>query len=323
MKQICAVLAAAVVLLAGCVASPVSTPTPTSTAVSVTPSSVASTGSTADSSTSTRAPLTSFSGTLEGDTPTNNGTGFALTAQQIDQLDALIAGYDGRIAVGYCDIESGYRYVFGAAETFKAASIMKAPFCRYVLGVIEQQDTIRLTDTMVYTETYYTEGTGVIKDAEFGTVYTLEELIKLAIRRSDNIAFKMLRTVFPPSGFRQFAADIGIRDTAGIQNVANSNISAEDAITYMLDIAAYIGGGTDGGEALKEHMLNTRYPLITSPYPVIRKHGWMDGAYHDIAIIDAPHPYVLVILTNRDQGTNEDKALFREIAAAVDAVAQK
>lgn len=46
-------------------------------------------------------------------------------------------------------------------------------------------------------------------------------------------------------------------------------------------------------------MLNTQRPLIVSSYPVIRKYGSSDNSYHDMAIIDAPHPYFLCILTNQ------------------------
>lgn len=320
MKQILCLSAALCLLLTGCIGditTPVTSPTTATTTVSIT---TATTTVTTETTTTTTTVETVDGSLGVVTTQPNNPDGFALTSEQIASLDTLIASYEGAVAVGYYDIISGYRYTYNGDQSFIAASVMKAPFCRYVLGMAEQNGLDLSSRTTTYTEDMLLSGTGIIKDAEFGTVYTHEELVKLAIRKSDNIAFKMLRQAYSVEGFKQYAQLIGITDIAGIKNVSSSNITAVDAITYMKDIYSYITGDTVHGKTLETHMLNTTYPLIRSQYPVIRKHGWMKGAYHDMAIIKAPRPYILVILSDHSKGSNEDRDMFQTISEAVEAV---
>jgi len=316
MKRVLCLMAALCLLLTGCVGN--TTPPTTS---STTDTTAFITTTTTTEATTTTTTITTVSGSLSVvTTQPNNPDGFALTDEQVATLDALIASYEGEVAVGYYDITSGYQYTYKGDTTFAAASLMKAPFCRYVLGMAEQNDIDLSSSEMTYTEDMLLSGTGSIKNAEFGTVYTHEELIKLCIRKSDNIAFKMLRQVYPPESFKQYARSIGITDIYGIKNVSSSNITAVNAITYMKDIYSYITSDTLYGQTLETHMRNTVYPMIRSKYPVVRKHGWMKGAYHDMAIIKAPRPYILVILSDHSEGADEDKAMFRTISEAVEAV---
>lgn len=245
--------------------------------------------------------------------------GFSLTKEQVVTLDTLISSYEGTLAVAYYDITSGYQYYYNGTHSFPAASVIKAPFCRYVLGMAEQNG-LDLSAEMAYTEDMYVGGTGTIKNDEFGTTYTQSQLIKLAIRKSDNIAFKMLRQIYPAAGFKQYAKAIGITDIGGIKNINSSNINAVNAVTYMKDIYTYITGDNQYGKILETHMRNTVNPMICSQYPVVRKYGWMDGAYHDMAIIKAPRPYIVVILSDHGEGSDEDREMFRVISKAIESV---
>lgn len=317
MKRLLFWAAALCLLLTGCGDNTaVSPPSDTTTTISTTTTAATTT----TEATTTTTAITAVSGSLSVVTTQPNAPdGFALTDEQVASLDTLIASYEGTVAVGYYDITSGYRYTFNGEHSFPAASVIKAPFCRYVLGMAEQNG-LDLSAEMTYTEDMYVGGTGTIKDAEFGTVYTQEELIKLAIRKSDNIAFKMLRQVYPATGFKQYAKAIGITDITGIKNISSSNINAVNAITYMQDIYSYITGDNQYGKTLETHMRSTVNPMIRSKYPVVRKYGWMEGAYHDMAIIKAPRPYILVILSDHDEGSDEDEEMFRVISEAVESV---
>ncbi len=315
MKRVLCLTAALCLLMTGCADNTTTTTTSTTDTTAV-----STTTTTTTEATTTTTTISTVGGSLSVvTTQPNNPDGFALTSEQVATLDALISSYDGSVAVGYYDITSGYQYTYNGDQSFTAASLMKAPFCRYVLGMIEQNE-LDLLSEMTYTEDMFTTGTGSIKDSEFGTVYTQEELIKLCIRKSDNIAFKMLRQAYPADGFKQYARSIGITDIYGIKNVSSSNITAANAITYMKDIYSYITSDSLYGKTLETHMRNTTYFIIRSKYPVVHKHGWMSGAYHDMAIIKAPRPYIIVILSDHSKGSTEDRDMFNAIAQAVEAV---
>ena len=322
MKRFFALLLTMAVCLTGCVGT--KAPTTTTTALAPLSTSLTTvlptTTTTAPAPTTSMTTITPVKGTLTvTPVPPPESDGFTLTDEQVKALDAQMAAYEGTFAVGYYDLTSGYTYLYNGTQSFPAASVIKAPYCRYVLELAEQRD-LDLQATLTYHEGLLVGGTGSIQNAPFGTQYTHEQLIKLAIRQSDNVAFRMLRQVYPPAGFRQYAAAIGITDVAGIKNVSSSNLCAVDAITYMKDLYTYITGDNRYGKTLEEHMLRTINPMIRSKYPIVRKYGWMEGAYHDMAIIKAPRPYILVILSDRDEGGKEELQIFREISEAIEAV---
>ncbi len=303
-------------LLVSCVRKTPAHPTPLNTTTTSFPTTVTTTAK----PTTTTTTISTVGGSLNVTTTHPIAPdGFSLTTEQVTALDNLISSYDGTLAVAYYDITSGYQYTYNGTHRFPAASVIKAPFCRYVLGMIEQNE-LDISAELAYTEDMYVGGTGTIKNDEFGTTYTQSELIKLAIRQSDNIAFKMLRQIYPTAGFKQYAQSIGITDISGIKNINSSNINAVDAVTYMKDIYAYITGDNQYGKTLETHMRSTVNPMICSKYPVIRKYGWMTGAYHDMAIIKAPRPYILVILSDHSEGSDKDEEMFRVIANAIESV---
>ena len=221
------------------------------------------------------------------------------------------------MSVIYYDAGSGYQYQYNNVHSYFAASIIKAPFCLYILQMAERGET-DLNETMEYTEEFYTTGTGVIKKEPYGTVYTKKTLVEYALCHSDNIAFKMLRTAYPPEGFKEYARSIGIKDINGIKNVSSSNITADDALTYMKEIFKYISTKSDLAKFMEENMLRTVNPMIRASYPVVRKYGWSTGAYHDIAIIQAPRPYILIILSDHSKGSKADNEMFRTISKKIE-----
>jgi hypothetical protein len=111
----------------------------------------------------------------------------------------------------------------------------------------------------------------------------------------------------------------------------------------MYNIYNYIEGDNLFSQYLRYDMLNTaqtshphftRWPgsngvgdfgvmggsvniqMIQTDYPLARKYGWANNAFHDAGIIYAPSPYILVILSNMERGAHD---LFGEISWFVQA----
>lgn len=265
-------------------------------------------------------PLPSIPEDLERDQPPLESLkrDFSLSADTVAMLDAAIGAYGEGVSVYYRDLGSGAEYEYRALDKYPAASVIKAPYCMYVYSLISQGKADP-DQTFVYTEEYTQGGTGLIQKMELGTELTLRQLLALAVRESDNIAFAMLRKAFPVSGYKAFVADIGLQFPEDIRWAANSLLCARDAGIYMTAIDRFIRSDSHGPD-LEYDMRRTRYPLIRSSYPMARKYGWMEGAYHDAAIVYAPHPYVLVILSDRDGGTREDRAMFADISRLIEQV---
>ena len=230
-------------------------------------------------------------------------------------LDTLLAGYEG-VSVFYQDVGSGAVYEYRSLEKYPAASVVKAPYCLYVLD-LASQGRADLNQTFTYTEQWMRKGTGKIQNMPFGTVLTLRELVRYAIEESDNVAFALIRSAFPADGYRAYAASFGLTYPEDIRNGANSLLCARDAGAYLAAIDRFIRTNPYGPE-LKASLQRTKNPMIRSSYPMARKYGWMEGAYHDMAIVYAPHPYRLAILSNHDEGTKEDLRKFQEISMLIE-----
>ncbi len=269
-------------------------------------------GSDAQSTTATTAATVTTAVPRDGD--------FAFTEQQTKQLDSMLAGFGGQVAALYTDLETGYTYTYNADKTFSAASLTKAPYCLYLLQ-LAADGKCDLEQKLTYTDKIGSNGTGIVKKSPFGTQFTVGQLIEYTLRYSDNAALRMLRGAYPANGFQKYAATIGIKNTAAIGLITNSRITANDAAIYMRAIHAFIRDNPTYGGMLHEYMTHSNNKMFASQYPLVRKYGWADKAFHEMALVEAPHPYILVLLTDHEDGTAQDFAMFRNFSKTVEAIA--
>ncbi len=257
------------------------------------------------------------SSTTPTTTTTGQGRTFSWSAADEQRITALLQSYGGQVSFYYEDLESGYTYLHNADHSYFAASLAKAPFCMYILR-LASEGKCDLAQKVTYTAAFQSKGTGIIKNDPFGTEYTIQQLIEYAIRYSDNAALRMLRSVFSVNDFKKYAASIGIQNTDAIGLITNSQITAKDAAIYMHAIYEFTENDEIYGKMLYDYMTHTRNPMFYSSYPLIRKYGWADASFHDMAIVDAPHPYILILLTDHEDGTAGDFAMFRNVANNVE-----
>ena len=180
-----------------------------------------------------------------------------------------------------------------------------------------EKEIYDLSRIFVYTEDKFREGSGIIQKQEFGTEYTYRDLIELAIRKSDNIAFGELRNVFGYSGFYRYNTDLKINSVR--QNF--NQITAADMATYLRAMYTFIEEDENYGALLGEWLRGSAHtvliPYAVYPTPTAHKYGWDIDAYHDAAIVYDEHPYTLVILTDLDEGGTEIDAYIRRVVKLV------
>lgn len=243
-----------------------------------------------------------------------------MSEEDIAVLTEIITRYGGNVSVYYKDIESEDTFLYNEEYKYFIASVVKAPYVMYILDLasqgkadLDKEYTIEFVDIE--------EGTGKIQEfeeEEFPLTMTARDLLSYAIRYSDNTAVEALRKEdFTHIGYTEYAKELGLTHIEDVKYIVNGDITAADAGVYINAIYDFIQNN-EYGEFLKEEMLNTRHPMIYSKYPIIRKYGWADLSFHDFAIIDAPHPYMLVILTDKDEGKEEDYTFFAEFSRTVE-----
>ena len=161
-------------------------------------------------------------------------------------------------------------------------------------------------------------GSGVILERyPLGSQFTLRDLLRLNISESDNVATYMLRRIHGINGYRQFIADMGGNPYLIGNRIMDSNLTANEAGLHAREIFAYIESGGMYSHELKAGLLNNQFPFIVADYPIASKTGWTAPyAWHDMAIVYAPSPFILVILSARAGWRDADFADFAEISMA-------
>lgn len=233
--------------------------------------------------------------------------------------------YTPPVAFYYQDLATGCSMAYNADHVFYTASIIKEPYVLWVLGEIEKAEAegtaagtkFDVLSEFVYTEDKYRSGSGVIQKSEFGTVYTYLDLLKLSITQSDNVAFAEIRNIYGRAGFNAFSEKLGVSST----KKSLYSASAREMGAYLWETYSFFESGSDYAEMLKGWMLDTNHrimiPRAVSPVRAANKYGWDLEAYHDMAIVFDDNPYLLVIMTELDNGSGADNSFIRELAGKI------
>ena len=243
-----------------------------------------------------------------------------------------------RISVYYEDISTGFRYSYNADDVVFSASVVKAV---YILSLLEDVSAAHAAaeearenpdDELVFedekfdienqkwilTNSAKREGSGKLSDMEEGTEFTYLELVKYAITESDNTAFSELRRVFGYDSFYALASKLGVTSMRSSFN----NLSAQDAGKFLRRIYEFTESGDRFGAILKEYMMSTKFSVLlpSGVYPtkVAHKYGWDKEAYHDAGIVYNEKPYILVIMTDMDEGGDEVNDYIKSIIKKID-----
>lgn len=229
-----------------------------------------------------------------------------------------IQQYGNGVAIYFENLETGCSFSHNGEQNFFAASIGKAPYAMWIYTLAEQ-GLIDLDATLTYREDHHVPGSGIIQHRyELGEEFTIRRLVALNLYESDNIATQMLRWEFGYADYANFIYHLGGRHYL-INDLWNAQITANEAGFFMREIFDYMESGGRYSEEFRQFMLNNQHPFIVSDYPVASKTGWyrdFGGAWHDMAIVYAPSPYILVILSSDRTGTDEDHQAYQYISMA-------
>lgn len=256
-------------------------------------------------------------GSYSWDTKTKSINGIAQDNIKVNtkELDKFFNVYGDTISVYYENIETGYAYSYNSDKIYFSASIIKAPYSLFVYQSVER-DKADLLKIHTYKSSDYRSGTGIIKNMKVGSKFTESDLLKYAIRNSDNIAFRMLINKYGKDTYKEFVSTIG-----GVANnigtVTGANMSARETGLYARNIYTYIEGDNKYSQKFKTDLMSTTNPMIKADYPIARKYGWANKSFHDMAIVYAPSPYILVIMSARDNGNSSDYKAFSDISIKI------
>ncbi|MCL1882462.1 MAG: serine hydrolase [Defluviitaleaceae bacterium] len=255
----------------------------------------------------------------------------------IFELEEFFAPMGRNISIFYKNLDTKFTYVYNPDRVFFAASLSKSTHALYSF-ILAERGYLNMYENHIYTPQDEWGGTGVMRFMPFGTQFTTRDLLGLSMRESDNAAFRMLTRITANAelSYREFVEEIGA-DTRMIRDIISQNTHARDKGLFMYKTFNYIESNSNFGHYLRHDMLNTaqtshphftrwegsngwgdngigtdvNVSMIKSDYPIARKYGWANNAFHDAGIIYAPSPYILIILSNMERGAHD---LFEEIS---------
>lgn len=249
----------------------------------------------------------------------------------IDYLDNLITEMGEGVSVYYEDLNSENIYTYNQEEKYFIASIIKAPYCMYLYD-LASQGKCDLDEIFVFLPEDIKDGTGELKEMEFlideatdepiPIELTMRELMGYAIKNSDNTAMELLRDRYNYIGYTEYAMELGLNYKEDISYIVDGQLTAKDAGIYAKSLYDFFETNEYGPE-LKAIMMETGNKMIATDSPMARKYGWAENSFHDMAVVYAENPYVLVILTNHDTGKREDYELFGDISLTLEKLQQE
>lgn len=240
--------------------------------------------------------------------------------EKIAEDGTVITPRDRVMSVYFYDIETGFETWINKGVHYPVASIVKIPYCVYIYEKLTSGE-ISPDLVLTYEKRHYFHGTGLIVKGSFGDQYTVLQLLKLAITESDNVAYEMLKDLSTWEEFTDYCIENGYTHETDTR-AKYQKICLESAGASGRMLARFLRSDSPFVESFKYDLTHTKNRMITSTYTVYRKYGWTKFAFHDVAYIDAPHPYVLVVLTNIEGEERVDYVLYNEVSMLVEEFSQ-
>jgi beta-lactamase class A len=273
------------------------------------------------------------------------GTCLAEPVSQTPKLAAAIPSIESTIAKSGADVAVAYQSLDGRAswylepdEPFHAASTMKVPV---LIELYHQahEGKLRLEDTLVIKNEFRSlvDGSPYALDPSddseaqlyqaVGSTRTLTQLCELMITVSSNLATNLLIERLGVGniqhGVHALGAD-GMKVLRGVEDgkafkAGLNNTTTARALARLMEAIAH-GEAVDPAASramsgiLERQTFNDGIPAgLPAGTRVAHKTGEITRIQHDAAIVYAPRPFVLVILTRGLEDSKESSALIATI----------
>lgn len=226
------------------------------------------------------------------------------------------------------DYETGKYVDINASKVYSAASIIKIPILIQLFKSIESNQ-LTIYDEMTLTPYYKADGSGTLKNSMSGSKYTIDELAKVMIQKSDNSATNMIMSAV--GGMPD--VNRGIRSW-GLKSTYVSNwlpdlngtnyTTARDLATmlYNLDNPGFLN--INSREYIIDYMSHVENNRLIQagldPKALfVHKTGDIGKMLGDAGIVFTPtgRKYIVVILANRPYNSPDGKNFIQQASSLI------
>lgn len=231
---------------------------------------------------------------------------------KIYYLNKLLLKQNEKVSYAYKNLVTGDMFSFNIDVCFYSASSIKFLVCLYIYE--QAENNVSLLDTKIkLLPEDFKSGSGILKDNLDIVEYTVRDLIYYTLKESDNTAYIKLVKFVTKEKLREYGLSLGAihtmegKDEFGI-------INASDMLVYLSHMADYFSKNTILSNELKNNMLDPSYQIIKSKNvgnnKFVRKYGSFGIAFHEVGIVYDKNPYILVILTQKNELSDKRKIKY-------------
>ncbi len=236
-------------------------------------------------------------------------------SKKIYRLNKFLLKQEEKVAYAYKNLETNEMFSFNLNTCFYSASVIKILVCLYIYKQAEINMEILQTKLKLKDEEFK-DGSGVLKNNKKKKEYTVKELVYYTLKESDNTAYIKLVNFVTKEKLKAYGLSLGAthtlegKDSFGI-------INASDVIIYLTHLYNYFKTDTSLSRELKTAMLEPSYQIIEAKnigYNVFaRKYGCYGVAYHEVGIVYDKVPYIVVVLTQKNELKNKRKYINKVV----------
>ncbi len=213
-----------------------------------------------------------------------------------------LSGVYGFLVIRLTD---GSRYGVSSDNKFQGASLLKLPLM-VLMYKMNEEGSLNLDQKYTLKESDKVKGSGVLYTAKAGSTYTFRQLAEYMGKNSDRTAYKVMKDFVTEDKFKSFLMDIGMVSTDIDTGLTTPN---DMGIIFQKVWNGEVVNEADKGELLS-FLTGTAYEnWITAGVPkgvkVAHKFGTDSGVLADGGIVEAPNPYILIIM---GQGITKQEA---------------
>ncbi len=268
-----------------------------------------------------------------------------VTVQQ--QIQSRIASSGADVAIAFRTLDSKSEFFFHPDISFHAASTMKIPVMIELFHQV-QDGKLHLSDKLTIHNEFHSivDGSPYKLDPaddsettlynEVGQTRALSALCTLMITVSSNLATNLIIEKLGVENIRAIVTNLnasgmnvlrGVEDNKAFDKGLNNTTTARGLQVLMTAIADGRAVDPDASrqmiDILERQRFNESIPAgLPSGTRVAHKTGEISKIHHDAAIVFAPRPFVLVILTRGLPDIKDSSVLMADIARILYQVSQ-
>lgn len=225
---------------------------------------------------------------------------FKISDELLLEINNSINSYGAGVSFYIVSLNDGMTIGYNVDKGFETASSIKAPYALYIYKEIAAGN-INPDQLISYEEKYYNKGTGIIKKSDFGTTYSVKDLVYYSLNDSDNIAHIMLHKNFGVKGYNDMLKNLGTKQLYLTAGNPWGYTSSRSAALVWQEIYNFSLQGNEGIEFLNI-LSNGKYNYFKEVMPTVpsaSKTGFASKDVVETGIVFGEHPYIAIAIANK------------------------